>query len=56
MTDMTAKAPYNPDKPNELHDQDKIKPPGPVTRDFLSRHLGIIAGIIMTVVFVALAF
>lgn len=56
MTDFSARAPYQPEKPYELHDQTKIVPPGPPTRDFVSRHLSIIVGGVATLVFIALAF
>lgn len=56
MTDFSAPAPFNPEKHHELHDQTKVAPPGPPQRDFVSRHLSILIGIVATLLFISLAF
>lgn len=56
MTDLAAKAPYNPEKHTELHDQTKIEPPGPPTRDFFKRHWTILLSIVFAFGILSLAF
>lgn len=56
MTDLTAKAPFNPEKHSELHDQTKIAPPGPPTRDWLKRFWPIGLSIVLAIGIISLAF
>lgn len=57
MTDFAVKAPFNPEKPNELHARASLPAaPARSTSDFARHFLGLILGIIGTCIFVALAF
>lgn len=57
MTDFAAKAPFNPEKPNELHARESLPANPERTKGELSKHfIGLGLGIIGTFIFVALAF
>lgn len=57
MTDFASAAPYNPEKPDELHARESLPAAPARTRDDLVRRfLGLGLGIIGACIFVALAF
>ncbi len=56
MTDLSAKAPFNPQKHTELHDQTKVAPPGPPQRDFFKRFWPILLSLVFTIGIISLAF
>lgn len=57
MTDFAAKAPFNPEKPNELHARESMPAAPDRSRGDILRHfLGLGLGLIGTCIFLALAF
>ncbi len=57
MTDFAAKAPFNPEKPNELHARESLPAaPDRSRKDVIHHFLGLGLGVIGTCMFVALAF
>ncbi|MEP7215198.1 MAG: hypothetical protein ABI782_03040 [Anaerolineaceae bacterium] len=57
MTDFAAKAPFNPEKPNELHARESMPAaPDRSRADVTHRFLGLGLGIVGTFIFLTLAF
>lgn len=57
MTDFAAKAPYNPEKPNELHARESLPAaPDRSGNELLGHFAGLTLGIVGTCIFLALAF
>ena len=57
MTDFAAKAPFNPEKPNELHARESLPAaPDRSRNDLIRQFFGLGLGVVGTCIFLALAF